>query len=136
MSTTIEEGLTTFFLATAGITALVGTRVWGSRVKQGSTFPCITKQRISTPRIHTHDESGSSGMLARPRFQIDVWGASEASVKAVADAIRTALNGKVGSLGAGCISIQAALAEEEVLEYDPETDIYRVRCEYIIWQLE
>lgn len=136
MSTTIEEGLQVFLLANAGVAALVGTRVYGMIVKQGSTFPCITKQRITTPRIITHDTSGSSGVLAYPRFQIDTWGVSEASVKAVADAVRTALNGFKGSLGAGCISIQAALSQEEVPEYEPTTALYRVRSEYTIWQLE
>lgn len=135
-TTTIEEGLTTLFLSTAGITNLVGTRVYGMRIKQGSTFPCITKQRISTPRLATHDTSGSSGVLAHPRFQIDAWGISEATVKAVADAIRTALNGWTGSLGSGAISIQAALISEEAADYDPQTDLYRSRSDFIIWQLE
>jgi len=134
--TTLEESLTTLFLATAGITNLVGTRVYGMKITQGSTFPCLTKQRISTPRLHTMDMSGSSGTLAHPRFQIDVWGVSEISVKAVTDAVRAALNGKTGSLGTGALSIRAALVEEEAPEYEPETDLYRSRSDYIIWQEE
>lgn len=129
----LEEGLSTFLLATAEVETLVGTRVYGLRIMQGSTFPCITKQRISTPRQITHDMSGSSGVLAHPRFQIDAWGVSEASVKAVADAVRVALNGKTGSLGSGAVAIRAALVSEESPDYNPETDLYRSRSEYIIW---
>ena len=135
-TTTIEEGLGILFNATAGITSLVSTRIYGQRVKQGSTFPCITKQRISTPRVHTHDMSGATGTLAHPRFQIDAWGTTEASAKAVTDAIRAALNGKTGSLGTGAITIRAALVQEEVPDYEPETDLYRSRSEYEIWQEE
>lgn len=135
-TTTIEEGLGILFNATVGITNLVGTRIYGSRIKQGSTFPCITKQRISTPRLHTHDMSGATGILAHPRFQIDAWGTTEASVKGVTDAVRAALNGKTGTLGSGAISIRAALVLDEVPDYDPETDLYRSRSEYEIWQEE
>lgn len=131
---TLEEGLTTFLLATAGVTNLVSTRVHGMRIAQGSTFPCITVQRIDTPRIVTHDMIGSSGILAHPRFQIDAWGVSEASVKAVIDAVRTALNGKTGSLGS--VSIRAAIIDGEASEYMPDMQLYRTRSSYIIWQEE
>jgi hypothetical protein len=132
----LEEGLTILFLNDPIISALAGTRIYGSRIKQGSTFPCLTKQRIDTPRIHTMDESGATGSLAHPRFQIDAWGTTEASVKALTDAVRAALNGKTGSLGPGAISIRSALVQDEVLDYDPETDLYRSRSDYEIWQEE
>ena len=135
-TTTIEEGLQILFNADAGITALVSTRIYGQRIKQGSTFPCITKQRIDTPRIHTHDTSGATGTLAHPRFQIDAWATTEAGAKAVTDAVRAALNGKSGSLGAGAISISAALVQNEEPDYDSTTDLYRSRSDYEIWQEE
>ena len=80
------------------------------------------------------DSSGAAGDLTSPRFQIDTWATTQASAKAIADAVRAGLNGHAGATGG--VTIRAALANEESPSYDPETKLYRVRSEYIIWQEE
>jgi hypothetical protein len=137
MSTiTIEEGLVYYLSHTAGITALVSTRVYGNRIPQGATLPCIVITRISTPRILTHDTVGSAG-TASPRFQIDAWGDLDGTVKPITDAVRAALNGFKGAMGSGnTVNVQVAYVDEERPQYDGETNLWRSQSDYIIWHEE
>lgn len=133
---TIEQGLYHFLTNTAGITALVSTRIYPNKLPQTVTLPAITYQRISTPRIHTHDTSGKTG-TAHPRFQFDAWGTSYASCKAVADAIRAALNGYRGTMGgADPVTVQGALIDDERYDNSPDTGMERIMSDFIIWHLE
>jgi len=130
--TVIDEGLVAFLLADDPIIALVSDRVYGVRIPQGSmTFPLVVVQRVSTARILTMDGSGASGDLISPRFQIDAYGVTHASAKAVTEAVRAALHGHTGATGG--VAISAALANEEALSYDEDTKLYRIRSEYIVW---
>lgn len=131
----LDEGIIDYLDGIAGITALVSTRVYSFRIPQNATLPCIVLQRISTPRIATMDMSGATGTLASPRFQFDAWATTYASAKAITDAIRAALNGRTGATGTG-VTIRAALIQDEVPEYDPETKLYRGRSDYQIWHEE
>jgi hypothetical protein len=135
MTVVLEEALIAYLKATAGIMALISTRTYGMTIPQDSTLPCLVVQRISTPRILTHDTIGATGDLTSPRFQFDAWAETQSSTKAINDALRTALNGKTGSTGAGetTVTIRAALANEEAPTYEPEAELYRTRSEYIIW---
>lgn len=136
--TVLEEGLVSYLSAYAGLTALISTRTYLMLIPQGVTIPCLTLQRISTSRILTHQTSGATGDLARPRFQFDAWATTYAVAKAIIDQVRAALNGKTGEIGSGdnAYTIQAALVEDEVPEYDPETKYYRCRSDYFVWHLE
>ena len=131
----LEEGLHSYLSTYAGMVALIGDRVYPLRMPQNATLPCLTYQRISTPRISTHDTSGATGDLTNPRFQFDAWGSTYASVKAINDQVRAALNGKTGSIGTAPsnITIRSALADNENPEYDPDSELYRSRSDYIIW---
>lgn len=79
----IEGGVRTHLRATAGITALVGQRVYFG-VPDDPTYPLITVQRIGGG-----DDPGDAP-LDLPLLQIDVWGAgrNKAQARAVADAVR------------------------------------------------
>jgi len=95
----LEESLYGYLSTYAGLTALVSDRVYAFRIPQGATLPCVTFQRIDTPRILAHDTSGIGSNLAYPRFQFDAWATTYASAKAINDQIRAALNGKTGLIG-------------------------------------
>lgn len=133
----IEAGLVYKLTNTAGVTALVSTRVYLERIPQGATLPCITYQRIDTPRVTTHDTSGSAG-TAYPRFQFDAWATTYASARAITDAVRAALNGYRGTItsGADTVTVQAALVDGETSQPDLEAGLARIRSEYVIWHLE
>lgn len=106
---TIEAGLVYKLQNTGGITTLIGTRTYLERIPQGATLPCLTYQRISTPRLLTHDTSGGAG-TAHPRFQFDAWAATYSSAKAITDALRAALNGFKGTITNAVAQVETAVA--------------------------
>jgi hypothetical protein len=134
---TIEQGLLSYLTGYSGLVSLISTRVYWMTKPAGVTYPCLTYQRISTPRIHTHDTSGATG-TAYPRFQFDAWATTYASAKAITEQLRAALNGKTGSIGSGAntITLMSSLVDAEVPDYDAETNLYRSRSDYIIWHAE
>ena len=132
--TVLDEGIIAYLQGVAGITALVSTRVYGDRIPQAATLPCIVVQRIDTPRILTMQSSGATGDLIHPRFQLDAWATTHASAKAITDAIRATLHGKTGS--AGGVTLRAALADNERVGWEPESQLYRGRSDYIVWHEE
>jgi len=134
---TLEEGLRSYLASNSGLTAIINGRVYLMMIPQSMTVPCLTYQRISTARTLSHDTVGAS-TLAHPRFQFDAWASTYAVSKSITDALRTALNGKTGSIGTSpnAITIRAALVDDESAEYDPETQLYRSRSDYFIWQEE
>lgn len=85
----MEEALRTMLLGNASIAALVGTRVdWGLR-PQSAALPAICLTVISDgPVNHTLDGPGPS----RARVQVDCFGVSYASAKAVSRAVRRLLD--------------------------------------------
>ena len=128
----LEEGLFTYLSTYAGLVSLISTRVYPFRVPQSATMPCMTYQRVDTPRVLTHDTSGTGSDLAHPRFQFDTWAATYSSAKAINDQIRAALNGKKSTIATG-VSINAAMVSDEHPSFEPETNLYRCSSDYIIW---
>jgi len=136
--TVIDQGLISFLQNTSAITNLVSTRSYLMMIPQNATLPCITVQRISTPRNLTHDSIGAIGDLAHPRFQFDAWAATYSSAKTITDAIRESLNGKQEIIGVfpNAYTIQAALVQDERMDLDSETQLYRSQSDYFIWHVE
>lgn len=129
--TVLEEGIYSYLTTYAGLVSLIGTRVYAFRIPQEATLPCMTYQRISTPRRLTHDTSGAGNDLSYPRFQFDCWATTYASAKAIADQLHAALNGRKGTTGG--VMVRGALIADERPSYEPEANLYRVSCDYIIW---
>jgi hypothetical protein len=134
---TIEEGLYTKLSTTVGITNLISTRVYPNKLPQTVTLPAMTYQRIDTPRVHSHDSSGSAG-TAHPRFQFDCWAETYSGAKAISDALRAALNGYKGTItsGANTVVVQGALIQDERYDDFADAGMLRISCDYIIWHLE
>jgi hypothetical protein len=114
---------------------LVSGRVYPLVIPQSATLPCITYQRISTPRQYS---LGGTDTVANPRIQIDCWGSTYSSVKAVAEQVLTALNQRMGQIGSGAqaFDVLVSLADNEADSYEPETGRYRVRIDFRIMYSE
>jgi len=97
MSTTVEAALVARLTGDAGVTALVGSRVYPQVVPQDAAMPALAYQRISETPEYSHTGFSS---LSRTRFQITIEADTMASVKAVAQAVRIALRGVTWSFGA------------------------------------
>ena len=127
----IEESIYYKLVNDTGVKALVVKRVYPIRLPQNVTLPCITYQRISTPRLHTHDKAGGT---AYPRFQITIWDDNPKDVKTLSDAVRTCLDGWSGTVES--VKVQSSLSDDENSDYDPESQIYWTNLDFIIWHEE
>jgi len=138
MAAVLEQGLVSYLTQYAGLVSLISTRVYNFKIPQDATLPCLVYQRISTPRVLTHDTSGSGSDLSSPRFQFDAWATTSSSVKAITDQVRAAMNGKSGTIGTAgnAVTIQGALVDDEAPSYDPDTELFRSRSDYIIWHVD
>jgi hypothetical protein len=109
----------------------VNERVYPLEIPQNAPLPCITYQRISTPRQYV---MGNDHAVANPRMQIDCWGATYASAKEVAASVLTALNEETGSIGCTgkTFNILVCLADSESDSYEQDGGKYRVRIDFRI----
>lgn len=123
--------------AVAGVTALVGTRIYPSRLPQGPTYPAIRYQVIDAPRTHLMTRDPGE---VHARVQVDSYSKTYAQAQAVAAQVRLALSRWEGTAG-GVTVEHVFLDDERDLDepqplHDGETGIYRVMQDYIAHYFE
>lgn len=123
----IEETLRLWITREATVTALVGQRVYPLVVPEGASLPAIVYRRISTERVYSHD--GFSG-LAKPRFQFSCVSTHYSEARAVANALRSLLNGRIGP------GLQGVYAETEYDDYDHTDRTFTTHIDFFIWYTE
>ena len=109
----------------AGLSALVGNKVFALVIPQGTKLPCITFQCIGGMPANTL--SGHSG-LEEIDLQIDVWARDYDEAKAIAKAVRAAMPPSGPRFS-------AHLIEDQDL-YEDGTNYFRVNMEFKVWFLE
>lgn len=109
----------------AGLSALVGSKVFALVIPQGTKLPCITFQRIGGMPANTL--SGHSG-LEEIDLQINVWARDYDEAKAIAKAVRAAMPPSGPRFS-------AHLIEDQDL-YEDGTNYFRVNMEFKVWFLE
>ena len=115
----------------AGLTALIGSRVYPLKMPQKPTLPAVSYQRIDGPR----ESAIASDMgMAHPRMQVDCWASTYAGVKAVATQVRAALQ-RWSDAAASPVVLDSLLESDQDL-YEAEVEIYRVSMDFIIWHRE
>lgn len=105
------------------VAALVGSRIYPLLLPQDYDLPAITYTKISGSRINA--KTGQTG-LANPRFQFSCWGKTYLEAKKVADAVRIAMNQFKGD----------AYMQDEQDFYEPDTGLYHVPVDFIVWHTE
>lgn len=90
-----EEALRRLLLASAEMTALVGTRIYPIRAPQTAPKPYVTFNEISAD--HQEHMRGSSGCVSC-RVQFDIIAETYAAVKAIGDRMRLTLQGYSGTV--------------------------------------
>ncbi len=127
----MKEQITSYLLAFAGLTELVGNRVQWARRPQASALPAVVLNGIGG--VPDYIMSGPSGLVSS-RVQIDCWGATYASAEAVSRQVLARLNG-VRFISGG-VTFQGIFAEGESDSHEVApggTDIYRVTRDFILW---
>ncbi len=134
---TIEEALITRMLATAAITAIVGTnaaaRIYPLIIPQTAALPALAYQKISSPKEQMH--TGSSH-LCRSRIQITAIASDYAGVKALATAVKQCWDSFRGT-------VAGVRIDGVAIDNDADTEIERqavavpvVRIDLLIWHYE
>ena len=91
----MEDALIAKLLADSGVSALVSNRVYPVSRPQGTALPAISLGTVSNVPVYTND--GEAG-IAESRVQVDCWGATYGSVKAVARAVTASLSAFFGAV--------------------------------------
>jgi hypothetical protein len=135
----IEAGLTALLLGNTAVAAIVGDRVYPLVLpgKPGTEevrkyVPSVTYQRVSSTRVAGTLQGPSE--LVGARIQVDAWADSYATVKHLADAIRSAVDGFKGT--AGGKDIQGAFLEIDFDQFEPDVRLWRVTQNYRVYHNE
>ncbi|MFA5053508.1 MAG: DUF3168 domain-containing protein [Parcubacteria group bacterium] len=123
--TTLAEGLYSKLSTTAGITTLASTRTYPMQLPYNPVLPAITYRDVT---LRTEQQFASTA-LKITRWQIDAWAVSYDAATDLADAITTALDGFVGTMGVAC---DVTLAGRVDL-IDPETKWFHIAVDFEIW---
>jgi hypothetical protein len=134
----VEEAVREHLLAAAGVSALVGTRVYMLRLPQHETLPSVRVQLVDEPKnYHLRGPSGAT----RARVQVDAYAEAAggadpyATATAVADAVDAALSGQVFNAGSPVsLRITGAMRDGR-RPFDEPDELRQVRVsqDYIVW---
>ena len=112
---TIETDLYTTLSGNAGVSALVGTRIYPNLVPESAANPCIDYSTVAETRVDTI--AGVSDMR-RSMMQISCHADTYAAAKGLAEAVFSALDGN-------------GYLESAIDSYDPTTQVHSV---YVTWR--
>ena len=125
MAVEVEVLVRQRLLASPEVRALVGTRIFpvGGRPDKGpqAALPAITYQRVSNRRLTSHEGSIGASM---PLVQLSCWAKTWSEARAVAAAVRRALDGWIDY--SSNPPIHGVTIEGELDEYDADARVYHV----------
>ena len=126
----VEDGLYAELAGNAGVSAIVGTRIYPEQRPQNSAVPAITYQRVSVERLQTLTGPVA---LTNVRVQINCYDNNYSGVKTLSVAVRSALDGVVNSLGGTTIQ-QAWLegGDTDLGVIDGDSEVRQVSLDFII----
>lgn len=133
----ILEALYSRLSGQSAVTDLIGTRLYPVPAPQNASLPFATFQRVSTTRGR-EVANGPNG-LVRTRVQFDVYdtvetGGGRASVLAVANAVRGALDGFRGTVAG--VEIKQIIVEDDRDLYDDASGLARANFDALIFHDE
>jgi hypothetical protein len=127
---TIEQSLINKIIATAGIIALTGQRVYYTgRTPQNVTMPYVVIQTIDDIPEQSH--SGYSN-LSTARIQVNSFASTYLGCKAVDAAIFSALNGYTGIMGGGVYVGSCLKDQSGDFPNDNDPNISGIHTDYMI----
>ncbi len=104
----MEAAFIGILTAAAGVSAIVGTRVYPQSRPQGSLYPSLTCTRISGGPLY--DDDGEVG-LENARIQVDCWAEDYGAAKDLARAVRGVLSAFEGV--AGSVDFRYIMLDDE-----------------------
>lgn len=101
------------------------------RLPENPQYPAITYQRISAPRVQSHD--GSSG-LVYARYQFSCYSETFLEARQTLNSLREQLDGYKGTMGT--VLVSSCLSQTDRDFYDADTRIWRSVIDFIIGYAE
>ena len=127
----MEESLIALLLASTGVSDLVSARVNWNRIAPPAAPPYVILRRISG--VRDYKLSGATG-LVESRVQVDCYGSTYASAKAVARAVEAVLSGYRGTQGATTFDGIFLSAERDLIDDDESpADLHGVSLDFMVW---
>lgn len=123
----IEDAIYTHATDDAGISALIGARIYPGYASQNTTVPYIVYQRISSVPINL---LAADTDITEARWQFNCYGTSYPSAVAVVEAVRTAFARYSGTVAS--IEILDVFIENVVDRYDDEQKLFQIAVDMLI----
>lgn len=127
----VENAVRTRLTAYAGTAALIGTRAYYGMLPQAPTLPASVVQQISGPR---NSAMGADVDKFEARVQVKSHALTRSAAKGLAEQSRLALQ-RFSGTSAGTVVIDSRLVDEDT-EMEPESNIWSVRQDYMVWVSE
>lgn len=115
---TAEESIYAALSGNAGVTALVGSRIYPDTIAEGQTGAAVVYARSETEPVIT---IGGTKLAERATIHLEAWADSREEAGAVIDACEAAL------LAAQIFPLNRASA------YDPEVEAYAGVLDVVVW---
>lgn len=128
----IEQGLVTYLLGQAGVSALIGNRLHDLVLPQSPTLPAIVWQRIGGAE-HDVAQDGPTKLVSA-RFQFSCWARTLLEAAQLAEALRLALHGYQGPMGSDTAHAVFLMDDRDL--FDAETGLRRRVLDFRIWFTE
>lgn len=125
----MEAALLAKLLASAGVTALTSTRINWSRRVQAEALPAIVLHRIDGQPDYHH--AGASGLVVS-RVQVDCYGLTYGSAKAVARAVEAAITAQTFTQGTIRFDVILIADERDSTFDENNTPIFRTSLDLIV----
>lgn len=129
-----EKVINSLISADAGVQAVVGTRIYPSRLPQNTTMPAIAYQVVSGTEL-TPIDAQAGYQIMRTRVQITAMGKNYVDVKNALEAVRLACLYKSGTIaGVKVISITRDIVGPDTR--DDDLSIYIQSIDFVVMHYE
>ena len=125
----LETGIKSALTADGTVNGLVSGRIYPEIMPDDVTYPAISYQRIST--VRTQFLTGVDD-FTQVRVQIDCWDSSYSGVKALASAVKGAIDG-VRALGSTTVHHCFLDSMVDLSQIDGDREDRRVSMDFIIY---
>ena len=124
----IEEAVYSALTGNATLTGLISTHIYPLVLPQEVALPAVTFFRVSN--IHNHGMGGDIDLM-ETRLQVSILADSVLRMRTVTDAVRGVLSRWKGTYGG--VIVQDSLLDNEMDDFEPETEIYQCIQDYRIF---
>lgn len=135
MAADFDQAFAYMLTHTAGIQAVLGTRIYPIALPQTVTLPAAVFQPIGGSPIRVH---GEKTLLPKVAMQITVFSEDLDDARSGEKAITAALDGFHGTMGTGATATEVqecTASKTPIYHRDPETLLYMVIREFnIMWK--